>query len=139
MARFDRTVLNTNLNTLRDTTAMMALMPLISAEYDDCEVTVLIERRKKSRSKDQLAYYWGVVLPEIANHTGHDVDELHEIFKSKYLRKKRFWRDTTLTTISSTSTLTLKEMSNFIKLVIREANEMEIEIPPSSSEISYTQ
>lgn len=101
-------------------------------QYDDCEVTVTIERKRKSRSKDQLAYYWGVVLPEIANHTGHDVDELHEIFKSKYLRKKRFWRDTTLTTISSTSALTLREMSNFISLVIAEANEMGIEIPPAS-------
>lgn len=106
-------------------------------EYDDCEVSILVERKRKSRSKDQLAYYWGVVLPEIANHTGHDVDDLHEIFKSKYLRKRRFWRDTTLTTISSTSALTLREMSNFIKLVIAEANEMEIEIPPA--ETSYAQ
>lgn len=108
-------------------------------EYDDCEVSILVERKRKSRSKDQLAYYWGVVLPEIATHTGHDVDELHEIFKSKYLRKKRFWRETTLTTISSTSALTLKEMSNFIKLVISEANEMEIEVPPPPSEKSYSQ
>lgn len=105
--------------------------------HEDCEVSILVERKRNSRSKDQLAYYWGVVLPEISTYTGHDIDDLHEIFKSKYLRKRRFWRDMTLTTISSTSALTLKEMSNFITLVIAEANEMEINIPPPGA--SYTQ
>lgn len=100
--------------------------------FEDCDVTVLVERKKKSRSKDQLAYYWGVVLPEIAHHTGHSVDDLHEIFKSKYLKRKHFWRGTTLTTIGSTTSLKLEEMSDFISNVIVEANEMEIEIPPAS-------
>lgn len=99
--------------------------------FDDCDVTILVERKKKSRSKDQLAYYWGVVLPEIADHTGHTVDDLHEIFKSKYLKKKHFWRGTTLTTIGSTSSLKLAEMSDFISNVIVEANEMNIEVPPA--------
>lgn len=120
--RFDRYSWETTLNKI----------PNIPTGYDDCEVTVLVERKRTSRSKEQLAYYWAVVLPEIAHHTGHDVDDLHEIFKSKYLRKKRFWRGNDLTTVSSTTVLTLHEMSNFISLVIAEANEMEIEIPLST-------
>lgn len=122
MKKFDRHTLYTRLHTFPVSQVL---------EYDDCDVVVTIERQKTSRSKEQLAYYWGVVLPEIANHTGHDVDELHEIFKSKYLRKRKFWRGSSLTTISSTTVLSLKEMSNFISLVIAEANEMEIAIPPA--------
>lgn len=124
--RFDRHALYTRLHKFP--------VPQV-LEYDDCDVVITIERQKTSRSKEQLAYYWGVVLPEIAEHTGHDVDDLHEIFKSKYLRKRKFWRGNDLTTISSTTVLTLKEMSNFISLVIAEANEMEIAVPPAS----YTQ
>lgn len=122
MKRFDRYAWQTTLHAI----------PNIPAGYDDCEVSVVVERKRTSRSKEQLAYYWGIILPEIAEHTGHDVDELHEIFKSKFLRKKRFWRGTDLTTVSSTTVLTLHEMSNFISLVIAEANEMEIEIPLST-------
>ena len=55
---------------------------------------------------------------------------LHEIFKSKFLRKRRFWRGNTLTTIGSTSSLSLKEMSDFISAIILEANELGIEVPP---------
>lgn len=122
MKRFERTGWNAMLYTLAGT-------EIDTASYEDCEVTVTIERKRNSRSKEQLAYYWGVVLPEIAHHTGHSVDELHEIFKSKHLRKKHFWRGNNITTIGSTSSLTLAEMSDFISNVILEANELGIEVP----------
>jgi len=37
------------------------------------------------RSKDQNAYYFGVVLKLLAEHTGYTVEEMHEICKYKFL------------------------------------------------------
>lgn len=37
-----------------------------------------------TRSLDQNAYYWGVVLTLIAEHTGYETDELHELFKQRF-------------------------------------------------------
>lgn len=102
----------------------------VLSSYTDCKVTVLIERTRTSKSKEQLGYYWGVVLPEIAYDTGHSVDELHEIFKSRYLRARKFWRGANLTIVGSTQNLSLAEMAEFITKVIAEANELGIEVPP---------
>ena len=120
--RFERASWNCSLVTLVGT-------DLDTHQYEDCEVTVTVERKRQSRSKDQLAYYWGVVLPEIAHYTGHSVEELHYIFKSRHLRKKLFWRGRDVTTIGTTTALTLAEMSAFISSVILEASEMGIAIP----------
>lgn len=106
------------------------------ALYEDTAVTILIERKKRGKSKEQLGYYWGVVLPYIAEHTGHSADELHEIFKRLFLKNKHFWRGNELTTIGSTQSLSSNEMAEFITNVIHEAAEMEIEIPPADKMVS---
>lgn len=100
--------------------------------YADAPVSITVERVRHSKSKEQLGYYWGVVLPEIAADTGHSIDDLHEIFKSKHLRKKKVWRGQNITTISSTKELAVGEMAEFITSVIAEANELGIEIPPAN-------
>lgn len=52
---------------------------------DGEEVKVKVTRRRKDRSLDQNAYYWGAVLPVISHETGHTEEELHEIFKRLFL------------------------------------------------------
>lgn len=44
-------------------------------------VDLIIRKHKSKRSTDQNAYYWGVVLPIIAQHFGYEVEELHEEMK----------------------------------------------------------
>ena len=36
------------------------------------------------RSARFNAYYWGVVIKMIADHTGHSTEEVHEAYKKKY-------------------------------------------------------
>ncbi len=98
-------------------------------QYDDCHVNVVVERKKNSRSKEQLGYLWGVVYPEVSLHTGHSPEELHEIFKAKYLKHKMGWRGVELTTVGSTTKCTTGQMAEFITNVIAEANEMGMAIP----------
>lgn len=99
-------------------------------QYDPCPITVVFERKKHSRSREQLGYLWGVVYPLIAEHTGHSTEDLHEVFKAKYLHHRVIWRGADMLLPGSTSVLTANEMAEFITNVIQEANELEIEIPP---------
>ena len=50
-------------------------------KYEPTKIAVTVEPIRSTRSLNQLAYYWGIVLPEIAGYTGHTAAELHEIFK----------------------------------------------------------
>ena len=52
------------------------------------QVLVKIEKKRNVRSNQHNAYYWGYVLNEIAGITGHSPEELHSIFKIKFLPKK---------------------------------------------------
>lgn len=99
------------------------------AQFNDCKITIAFERRKKSKSREQLGYLWGVVYPEISQHTGHTPEELHEIFKVKYLRRKVSWRGAQMTTVASTKKLSTGEMAEFIGHIVLEAGEMGIAIP----------
>lgn len=49
------------------------------------KVVIDIEKRSVTRSLQQNAYYWGAVLPCIAESTGDIAEELHEYFKRKFL------------------------------------------------------
>jgi hypothetical protein len=45
-------------------------------------VQVTVERITRKRSTNQNAYYWSVVVGEIAKHTGHDPEQIHELLKT---------------------------------------------------------
>ena len=60
----------------------------IAQMRDGLEVEVSITRRRATRSLAQNAYWWGVCLPLVCQHTGYTVDELHEIAKQMFLPKK---------------------------------------------------
>ena len=48
-------------------------------------VEIIIRKYKTKRSNDQNAYYWGVVIPIIADYVGHDnPEDMHEDLKLKF-------------------------------------------------------
>ena len=49
------------------------------------EVDVVVRKKRNQRTIRQCRYYFGVVLKLISDHTGYEVEELHEGFKLKYL------------------------------------------------------
>ena len=55
-------------------------------KYDDTDkVRITIEKERGTRSQKQNKYYWGVVLALIAEYMGEQPEDLHEIFKAKFL------------------------------------------------------
>lgn len=102
--------------------------------FSNTKTRVVFEKPRGTRSKNMNNYYFGVVLPEISEHTGFLVEELHEIFKSKYLRSKRVWRGGDMTVLKSTSSLTTDEFGEYLSSVILEAGELGITIPEADKE-----
>lgn len=52
------------------------------------EVTAQYTSKKPKRTESQNRYYWGCYLPMIASESGHDIHDLHTLFKGKFLGKE---------------------------------------------------
>lgn len=52
------------------------------------ELTLTIERKRATRSRDQNAWYWSGILGALAEHTGYTVDELHDYCKQRFNAKR---------------------------------------------------
>lgn len=107
--------------------------------FPDAKVQVII-RKQRSRRSDRLnRYYWGGVLPPIAQYTGHTTEELHELFKMKFLLEKivhvKWQKDSadkfTLVDVpiyKSTTNLDSFQFMDYLDRVIAEAATMGIRI-----------
>lgn len=59
----------------------------VSGLKDGWEVEVEITRLRATRSQKQNAYYWGVVIHPISEHTGYPPDDVHELLKAIFIPK----------------------------------------------------
>lgn len=58
------------------------------AAMRDGDVELRIERKRAARSLNQNAWYWGVIVEMLAEHTGYTPDEIHEVLKAKFIPKR---------------------------------------------------
>ena len=80
------------------------------------QVTVTVEKRQSLHSARQRGYYRGVVLPTLERDgPGYTAQEWHEICRHLFLLTDRGGR----TFAQSTSTLSSKDMSEYIDKIIR--------------------
>lgn len=47
---------------------------------------ITIKPFRAARSSKANRYYWGVVVPTLAEHCGYDVQEMHEVLALRFLR-----------------------------------------------------
>lgn len=52
------------------------------------ELEVTVKRLRATRSLLQNAYYWGVVVQLLSEHTGYTPDEMHDVLKAKFIPKR---------------------------------------------------
>ena len=55
---------------------------------EGAQVEIAVTVRRTVRSLQQNAYYWGVVIQVISDHTGYTPDEVHEFLKMKFIPKR---------------------------------------------------
>ncbi len=58
------------------------------ARFRDGPVEITVERKHATRSTNQNAWYWSQVVGLVAEHTGYTPDEIHEIYKAKFIPKE---------------------------------------------------
>lgn len=63
---------------------------VIAAFLSKCQgqVKVTFARAKKVRSKPSNSFYWAVPVAMIADETGHDAEEIHEMLKELFLGRR---------------------------------------------------
>jgi len=83
------------------------------------DVAIVIKKWRGQRSKKQNRYLWGGVYRIISDVTGHTEDELHEFFKTKFLRKKVNVLGEDRTVVGSTTKLNTKEFTDYIEKIKR--------------------
>ena len=98
---------------------------------DGTEIQVTASKRRKDRTMPQNAYYFGVVVHLIAEHTGHTSEEVHEVLKRKFLKRQIItYRGREYAVPGSTATLSTVEFGEYLDRCIAEAGELGIVIPP---------
>ena len=103
-------------------------------EFDPVEIEV--RKWRDTRTKQQNRYYFGVVLKLISKDTGFTQDELHQIFKTKYLTYKREYKGKWYAFVRTTTTLDTKEFGEYLDKIIRfVAEEFGIEIPEAGEDV----
>ena len=91
---------------------------------------VFVLDAKKLRSTSQNRYYWGVVLSALADHTGYDDVQLHELMKKKFNLQTGTIGNKIEDWGGSTTNLNTKDFSDYIEKIRVWANvEMECHIP----------
>lgn len=103
------------------------------------EFQITLEKRKKQRSKNQNNYYWGCVIPILAEHFGYDYgehEEIHRFLRQKFLGYKQH---EPIPILNSTTELSSVEMEEYLESVRRWAiKEFNVNIPlPNETEYGY--
>lgn len=79
---------------------------------------VSIKDYKPNRSQNQNRLYWAI-MKDVARETGHSTDELHELFKHKFLgHKESLVMGEKLDWVPSTTQLTTIEMTEYVERIV---------------------
>lgn len=108
------------------------------------EIEITIKAYRDTRSVQQNRYYWGVCLKLISESTGYTTDELHHIFKHKYLIDKERARELVDSLIEnylpprSTTDLDTVEFNNYLEKIKNFASlELGVYIPEPDEITNY--
>lgn len=94
------------------------------------QVQFTIEPRQNDRSMSQNRYYWGVIVKILGDEFGYQPDEMHEILKSKFLRRWSQGKLGVFPYAQSTAKLSTLAFEEYLKKVrIWAASEFQIVIP----------
>lgn len=104
-------------------------------QWPDGPITITAKRQRPGKTVRQLGYYYGIVLPLIAEETGNDKDTVHAELKRMFCTERREWvNKVTGETeqreyVRSLADLSTKEMAEFLDRVILWAGDLPLIIP----------
>jgi len=90
------------------------------------DIEIRLTKRKKDRTSAANRYYWGVIIPMLAEFCGMTREETHDALKHKLLIDRT---DEGLPRVRSTCSLTTEEFSRYLDGCIQLAGEIGLIIP----------
>lgn len=87
--------------------------------FEDKHVEVTVKKWEPFSTDKQFAYYYGVVLHIISEHTGHTRDDLDSILKHKFLYEFVTMGDTIERRLLSKNEVSKQRFSEYIEQVIQ--------------------
>lgn len=104
-------------------------------QFEGKKVTLKVEDKKPRRTDQQHRYYW-VYLTHIAEQTGHDKEDLHELFKGKFLSTgiKDIFGERVRSKVSTKSL----SVGRFVEYIMEIEDFTGIEAPDTRDYLGYT-
>jgi hypothetical protein len=81
-------------------------------------IAVTVGTERKARSQPQNRYLWGVIYAMIAEHTGHDTDDIHAACATRHLLTNP---GDPIPVVKSTADLSTVEFSEYCEAIQRDA------------------
>jgi len=94
-------------------------------KFGDIDLELTFARPVAFRSTQANAYYWGIVVAAISEHTGYEAHETHELLKQLFLPKPIYLRDgggdviAKVVISQTTTTLTTKDFYEYVEKIRR--------------------
>jgi hypothetical protein len=98
------------------------------ARLEGKQISLRLTKHHHSRSLSQNAYYWGVVVPLLAESCGYEDEEMHDALKHQFLRDRANEKGG-LVLVKSSAALNTAEFTEYIEQCRRLAAEMGVMIP----------
>jgi predicted SPOUT superfamily RNA methylase MTH1 len=97
------------------------------ASLEGKRVEVIIRKETNTRTSNQNRYYFGIVLAVLSEHTGYEVEQMHDALKEKFASKRL---DNGLMITERTSKMSTVRFTEYIDQIKRWASiEMGCYIP----------
>lgn len=94
------------------------------------ELLLTLTDRKKTRSDNQNAYYWAVIIKTLSDEWGYETEEIHLLLKEMFIQKKFITvKGVEFEVIPSTTKLSTKEFKEFIEKIQRWASAQGVYLP----------
>lgn len=86
-------------------------------QFEDKKVDIIVNRRLDNRSMQANKYLWGVVYETVSQCTGFTPEEVHEIFKKKFLSYRKQYKGKSYLFTKSTANLNTLEFSEYVEKI----------------------
>ena len=107
------------------------------ASLDGKQVRVIVEQETRKRTDPQNKYYWGVIIELLSQELGYESEEVHNLLKSMFLKRRVILKGKEYISIGSTTKLNTAQFTDYIEKIKRfAASELNISIP-DSDEVNY--
>jgi len=130
LRRFAASVTETGEVRLADPIAWRARLARLRGK----RVWLTVDKEALVRSPSQNRLMWGWHLAILAEYTGYTVEELHQVFRWRHLRREILLPGGEVAeTTRSTTELSIEEFSEYLRKIERDGAEMGCAIPDPES------